>query len=155
MCHFPFVQYFIYVFNDCYVSQYIPPWVYPAWDSVLPGLCWLFLFPCLGNFQLLAPQIFSQVLSLFSFWTLIMQILVHLVLLQRSVRLSSFLFILLFLFFFFFLFRGSGFHHSVFSVTYPFSASVVLLLILSSVFFNSVTVLFSPFACSLSLLGLY
>ena len=22
------------------------PWVYPSWDSVLPGLSWLFPFPC-------------------------------------------------------------------------------------------------------------
>ena len=52
---------------DYYVSWCIPPWVYPAWDSVFPGLG-LFPFPCLGSFQLLSLQIFSQVLSLFSFW---------------------------------------------------------------------------------------
>ena len=32
--------------------------------SVLPGLGWLFLFPCWGNFQLSYVQIFSQTLSL-------------------------------------------------------------------------------------------
>ena len=33
---------FFFVFNFChfnyYVSQCVPPWIYSAWDSVLPGL---------------------------------------------------------------------------------------------------------------------
>ena len=38
---------------DCYVSQYIPPSVYPVWDSELPGLCWL---------------LFSHVWEIFSYY---------------------------------------------------------------------------------------
>ena len=38
--------------------------------SVLPGFGWQLPFPCQGSFQLLSLQIFSQVLSLFSFWDL-------------------------------------------------------------------------------------
>ena len=41
ICPFSLVAYFIFVFNFChfdyYVSQCVPPWVYPAWDS----LCFL------------------------------------------------------------------------------------------------------------------
>ena len=48
------------------MSQCVPPWVHPAWDSGLPGLGWL--FPCYGSFRLLALQISSQVPSLSSFW---------------------------------------------------------------------------------------
>ena len=44
--------------------------------------------------------------------------------------------------FFFILFHGSDFHHSVFHVTYCSSASVILVLILSSVFFFSSIVVF-------------
>ena len=51
--------------------------VYSFWGlsclelSVLPGLGWLFPFPCKGSFQLLSLHIFSWVfLSLFSFWCL-------------------------------------------------------------------------------------
>ena len=47
---------------DYYVSWCVPPWVYPACNSVLPGLG-LFPFPCLGSFQL-SLQTFSQVLLL-------------------------------------------------------------------------------------------
>ena len=36
--------------------------------SVLPELSWLFPFPCYRSFQLLSFQIFSQILSPFSFW---------------------------------------------------------------------------------------
>ena len=60
--------------------------------------------------------------------------------------------------FFFILFHGSEFHHSVFQVTYLSSASVILLLFPSNVFFISVIVLFISvclfFNCSRSLLHL-
>ena len=69
-------------------------------------------------------------LSVF-FGTPIMRILVHLMLSHRSLRLSSFLFILFSL-----LFCGSYFHLSVFPLIH-FSASFILLLILSHVFFIS------------------
>ena len=70
------------------VSQYVPPWLYPAWDS----LCFLplvdyFLFH--GSVQLLALQILSRVFSVFSFWDFY-NANVHLMLSQRSLRLSSF-----------------------------------------------------------------
>ena len=69
--------------------------------SVLPGLGWLFPFPCLGNFQQLSLQIFSQVLSLSSpSRNALMWMLVHLMLSQRSLRLSSFLVIPFFFFFY-------------------------------------------------------
>ena len=50
ICHFSFVAFnMLSVFNFCqfdyYVSQCVPPWIYLAWDSVLPGLGWLFPFP--------------------------------------------------------------------------------------------------------------
>ena len=59
---------FIFVFNFCqfdyYVSWGVPPWVYSAWNSLLPGLDRLFPFPCQISFHLLTLHIFSQVLSL-------------------------------------------------------------------------------------------
>ena len=60
--------------------------------------------------------------------------------------------------FLFVLFCGSDFHHSVFQVTSLFSASVILLLIPSSVFFIPVIVLFISvclfFKSSISLLNI-
>ena len=44
---------------DVFLLQFILPGL-----SALPGLDWLFPFPCLGSFQLSSLQIFSQVLSL-------------------------------------------------------------------------------------------
>ena len=69
--------------------------------SVLPRLSWLFCFPCSRNFQLLSLQIFSEVISLSpssSSGTPMMWMFVHLMLSQRSLRLSSFLFILFYVF---------------------------------------------------------
>ena len=86
--------------------------------SVFPGLGWLFPFPCLGSFQLLSLQIFfSGPFCLSSpSGTPFMGMLVHLLLSQRPLRLSSFLFILCF----YILFCSSYFHHSVLQVSYPF-----------------------------------
>ena len=98
ICYFSLVALNILsVFNLCKfdqcVSWCVPPCIYPAWDSELPGLGWLFTFPCLGSFQLLPLQIFSQVLSSPS-GTPLMRMLVRLMSSQGSLRLSSFLFIL-------------------------------------------------------------
>ena len=57
--------------------------------SVLPGLGWLFPFPCLRSFQLLSLQIFSQVLSLF-FWDPSNANVGVFNVVLRSLRLSSF-----------------------------------------------------------------
>ena len=57
-------------------------------------------------------------------------------LLQRFLRLSSFLF-----FFFFFLFFGSNLHYTVFQLTYSYFSLIILLLIPSSAFFISIIVL--------------
>ena len=75
-------------------------------------------FPMLGKFlTIISSNIFS-----FPFFfssssgTLIIQMLVHLMLSQMSLRLSSVLFIL----FFFILICSSYFHYFIFQVTYPF-----------------------------------
>ena len=91
---------------------------------ILPGtLCsswtWVAIFfPMLWKFStIISSNIFLGPFSLSSpFGIPIMQMLVHLMLSQWSLRLSSLLFIL----FFFILFCGSEFHHSVFQVTYLF-----------------------------------
>ena len=59
ICHFS-LSYFIFVFNFCqfdyYVSWYVPPWVYPAWDSL-----------CLLD---LVDYFFSHVREVFSYYLL-------------------------------------------------------------------------------------
>ena len=64
-------MYMFLVFNLCqfdyYVLQHVPTWVYPYWYP-LCLLDLIFSFLVLRNFQLLSLQIFSSVLSLFSFW---------------------------------------------------------------------------------------
>ena len=121
--------------------------------SALPELGWLFHFPWYGSFQLFKyfwifkyfPRSFP---SLFCpSGTPIMQILMHLVLSQRSLRVSSFLFIL------FSLSHESDFHHSVFQFTYPFFCLSYSAIDYFSVFFISVIVL-SISVYSLVLLGL-
>ena len=93
-----------------------PPWVYPAWDS--------------QHFLNLAKYFFSHIREVFSYYlfkyfprcllslsspsgTPMVQMLVRLMLSQRSVGLSS----LFFLSFFYILFYSSDFHHSVLQVT--------------------------------------
>ena len=92
-------------------------------EFILPGtLCaswtWLTIyFPMSGKFPaIISLNIFSGAFSFSSFsGILIMQILVCLMLSQRSPRLSSF-----FSFFLFYiLFYSSDFHHSVLQVIYP------------------------------------
>ena len=73
------------------------------------------------------------------FFSPIMWMLVQLILSQRSLRLSSFLFIL----FFFILFCGSDLHHSVVQLTYySFFSWGILVMIPSSVFSISIILFF-------------
>ena len=86
-------------------------WVYP-YGTLCVFWTWPFPFPCYGSFQPLPLQILSQVLSLLSFGIPIMWMLVHLILSQRSLRLSFFAPYILFC--------GSDFHQSVLQGIYPF-----------------------------------
>ena len=85
-------------------------------------LCLLNLgdFSIIGKFSdIISSNILSGPFSTSSFRTPITWMLVHLILSQSSLKLSSFLFIL-FSFVFFILFHSREFHHSVFQLTYPF-----------------------------------
>ena len=86
--------------------------------SLCASWTWLTIsFAMLGKFSAItSSNIFSGPFSLSSSGTPIMQMLVCLMLSQRSLRLSSYFFLL----FFYFLFCGSHCHHSIFQVTYPF-----------------------------------
>ena len=125
ICHFSLVTFnilslsltFVSLITMC-VSHCVPPWIYPAWDSALPGLVKLFpLHPreifihysniFLGPFSLSSPS-----------GTPIMQMLGHLMLSQRSLMLSSFF--VCFHSFFYILSCGSDFHHAVLRVPYLF-----------------------------------
>lgn len=96
--------------------------------SVLPGLEGLFPFPYQGGFGLVLLHIFSMPF-LSSSTTPVLQMLVHLVLSQGSLRLFSFLS------FFFIVLHSSDFQYSVFQLTYSFFCLSYLLLITSNVFF--------------------
>ena len=109
-------------------------------------------FPMLGKFStIISSNIFSDSFfsSSSSSGTPVTQMFVHLVLSQRSLRLSSVLFILFSLFF------SSAVISTILSYSSLIhtSASVILLLIPSRVFFFSVIVLFIS-VCSLVLLDL-
>ena len=111
---------------------------------------WLTIsFPTLGKFStIISSNIFS--VSFFfssSSGSCIIRVLVHLMLSQKSLRLSH-----SFHSFFFILLCGSYFQYFIFQVTYPFSASVILLLIPSWEFLISFIVLFL-IVCSLILVG--
>ena len=68
------------------MSQYVLPWVNPEWDS-LHFLDLSVSFSMLGKFLLLSLQIFSQAFSLSPpSRTPVLQMLVHLLLSQRSPR---------------------------------------------------------------------
>ena len=100
---------------DYYVSWCIPPWVYPAWDS----LCFLDLVDYFLShvWEVFRYYLFKYFLRSFLSslsGTRIMQMLVCLMLSQMSLRLSSFHS------FFYILFRGSYFHHSALQVIYLF-----------------------------------
>ena len=117
---------------DYSVSWCVPPWVYSAWDC-LYFLTWLAIsFPTFRNFSaIISSNIFSCPFSLcHSSGTPIMRMLVHLMLSQRSLRLSSFHS------FFYILFCGCVLSSRSFISSSP---SVILLLIPSSVLFISVS----------------
>ena len=110
-------------------------------------------FPMLGKFStIICSNIFSDPFFFSSSsGTPIIQMLVRLVLSKRSLRLSSILFILFCLFYFsaviYTILSSSSLIHS--------SASVILLLIPSRVFFISVIVLFISVCLSFSSLDLF
>ena len=111
--------------------------------SVLPGLGWLFPFPVRDIFNYhLFIDFHGFFLSPPPSGTCIMQMLVRLMLSQRSLRLSSSSFFFLILFFYI-LFCGSYFNHLSSRSHICSSASVILLLIPSSVLFISVCLFFS------------
>ena len=90
-----------------------------VYGTLCASWTWLAIsFPMLGKFStIMSSNIFSGPFSLSSpSRTPILRMLLHLMLSQRPLRLSSFLFVL----FFFILFCSSEFHHAVFQVTYPF-----------------------------------
>ena len=105
ICNFFLIAFHIlFVFNfhhyDCYVSQCVPPWVYPAWAS----LCFLVLFDYFLSHvrevsAIISSNIFSHPFPLYSpSRTTIMWMLMHLMLSQRSLMLSSFFFSFFFLY---------------------------------------------------------
>ena len=94
---------FFFVFNFCqldyYFSQHVPPWVYPAWASLqCLDLGAYFLFCVRKVFSYYLFKYFLRYFLSFPFGSPIMQILVHLMLPQRSLRLFSFHLVLFSLF---------------------------------------------------------
>ena len=133
------------------MSWHVSPWVYPVWDS-------LFLLDLMDYFLFNVEEIFNyNLFKIFSYpfffssssGTPIIRMLVHLILSQRSLRLSSVLFIL------FTLFCSSEVISTIFSFSslVHSSAPDILLLIPSRVFLISVIVL-SLYVYSCILLGL-
>ena len=105
-CHFPLAAINNYSLSLIFVSLITVCLGMFLLGFVLPGtLCasWTLVaisFPILWKFStIISSNIFSDPFFFSSFsWTPIIQILVHLMLSQRSLRLSSILFILIFLF---------------------------------------------------------
>ena len=114
---------------------------------IFPGILWF--LDLIDYFLSHVQEVFSYYLFRYFLWPflsstsgpLIMSMLVLLILSQRSLRLSSFIFII----FFCVLFHGSSFHHSVLRVIYSFFCLSYLVLITSSVLFISVCLFFSYF----------
>ena len=110
-------------------------------------------FPILGKFlTIISSNIFSYPFYLSSSsGTSIIQMLMCLILLQLSLRLSSFLFILFSLFYCF-----SYFHHFIFLLTYPFFCLNYFCSWFPLMYFSSQLLCFSLLImCSLFLLGTY
>jgi len=110
---------------------------FPTWISLLPGLGWLFPFPCLEIFQLLSLPIFYQTTSLlYSSRTPIMWMLVDLMLSQGLLGNLHFIFPV---------FCSAALISTVLSFTsfIHSSALLILLLIPYSVLFISVCLFFS------------
>ena len=126
ICNFFLVAFHsLFVFNfhhyECYVSQCVPPWVYPAWAS----LCFLALF---DYFLSHVREVFSYYFfkyfltsfsSLFSFQDNY-NVNVDAFNVVPEVSYAIFIF---FLSFFYILFCGSELHHSVLQVIYFFFLS--------------------------------
>ena len=135
---FPLLLLIFYLCNCCqfdyYVSLCVPPWVYPAWDSVLMHTLLIISFPMLGKFSsIISSDIFSGPSSPSSpSGTPIMWMLMHLMSSQGSqavfISFHSFSNIVL----------RQWFSPFYFPVHLNSSASVILLLIPSSVLFISV-----------------
>ena len=150
ICYFSLVTFNILSLSLIFVSL-ITMWLCVFLRFIRPGtFCasWIELttsFPMFGKFSsIFSLNIFSGPFSLSSpSGTPIVRVLVCLMLSQRSLRLSYFLFIL----FFYILFCSSGFHHSVLQVIYPFFC-------LSYSAIDSFYILFIS-VCSLVLLGLW
>ena len=122
------------------MSWHFSPWVYPVWDSLcLLHLIRYFLFHVgkIFNYNLF-KNFLILFLFLFFFWDPLIQMLVHLIFLQRSLRLSSVLFIL------FTSFSSIEVISTILSSSSRIhsSASDILLLIPSRVLLISVIVLF-------------
>ena len=121
------------------MSWHVSPWIYPVWDS-LHFLNLTISFPILGKFSTIVSSNIFSVPFFFSSssGTPIIRMLVHLILSQRSLRLSSSLFILFSVFcsvvVISTILSSRSLIHS--------SASVILLLIPSREFLISFTVLF-------------
>ena len=132
------------------MSWCVSPWIYLVWGS-LHFLDLNISFPILGKFStVISSNIFSVPLFFSSSsGTPIIRMLVCLVLSQRSLRLSSILFIL------FSLFCSVAVISTILSSRSLFrsSASVILLLIPSREFLISCIYCSSLFVCSLVLLG--
>ena len=136
---------FVSLITTC--PGYVPPWVYPAWDS-------LWFLDLVDYFLSHVWEFFNSYLFKYflrSFLSLsspsgapIMQMLVHLMLSQRSLRLSSFLFILFSIFY-----SVPVISTILSSRSFIHSDSVILLLVFSifaSIFFSR-----DPESSSLSL----
>ena len=140
---------FVSLINMCFDVFFLGFIVY---GTLCASWTWVTIsFPMLGKFStIISSNIFSDPFFFSSSsGTPIIQMLVHLVLSQRSLRLSSILFIL------FSLFCSLAVIYTILfsSSLIRFSASVILLLIPCSVLFISVIVLFIS-VCSLVLLDL-
>ena len=135
MLFVPFVMlllnfFFAFCHFNYYVSWCVPPWIYPAWDSVLSVLRWLFPFPW-ENFQLLSLKIFSQSFPLsVLFWD---SCNVNVLAFNVLPEISKTVLISLFCYMIFTILSSSLLIHSF--------ASVIVLLIPSSVVLISVFVL--------------
>ena len=94
--------------------------------SISPTWTWVFPFSYYGNFELLSLQIFSQVFSFSPSWNLKLKCCILCCPKSHLNSLFSYSFFLI-------LFSGSDFHHSLLQISS--SASFILPLVLSSIFF--------------------
>ena len=99
------------------MSWGVSPWVYPVWDPLSFLDMGGYFLPILGQFSTITfSSIFPWLFFLSSSQIPVIQMLGHLTLSQRCLRLSS---SLLILYFFFFPLCFIYFHHSIFHLTYP------------------------------------